>query len=212
MHTVDRYQMIFWFTPFFMMAAGFLTSMLTRFRLTRYGVYLAILFIAFLFDLQSKSFYNDKLDLVFMQFLVWVFADFFWRVVRRKNRVLRIAGLLMGLLLFLWNYHVWILVGPASLNRLWNARVLTEMHAKKTVYYVKKRCPVRFRNSTASNLVLLKRVHPRFLEQRIDLYRIPEGYEGAELSFVWQRVEELETVQVIGNRDTLWTLSEKFPQ
>ena len=212
MHVITPVQMLLWLTPLLMLAAGFLTSMVTRFRLTRYGLYCGILFIAFLFDLQSKSFCNDKYDLLFMQFVVWVFSDFFWRVARRKNRIIRIAGVGIGLLIFIWNYHEWILVGPSSLNRLWNARVLTEKNAKKTVYYVKERCSVGFGKETRCNLVLLKRVYPPFLEQRIDQFQIPEGYGKAEISFVWQRIEELQIVQVIGNRDTLWTLTEKFPQ
>ncbi|MBN1759864.1 MAG: hypothetical protein JW863_16170 [Chitinispirillaceae bacterium] len=212
MHNITSYQMLLWLTPVLMLAVGFLSSMVTRFRFTRYGIYCLILFIAFLFDLQSKSFFNDRYDLIFTQLLVWVFADFFWRMVRRKNRILRIAGLVIGLVVFVWNYYEWIIVGPASLNRLWNAQVLTEKNAKKTVYFVKKRCPVRFRKESTCNLVLLKRVVPSFLEQRIDLFQVPEGYEAANLTFVWQRIEELETVQVIGNNDTLWTLTEKFPQ
>jgi hypothetical protein len=211
MQSISLYQMLLWMTPFFMLGIGFLTSMVKRFRLTRYGIYCIILLIAFLFDLQSKSFCNDKFDLVFTQFVVWVFADFFWRIIRRKNRVVRIIGLTAGLLLFFWNYHEWIFVGPVSLNRLWNAQVVAEKSAKKTVYYVKRRCQARFRKEPVCNLVFLKQVTPAFLEQRIDLFTIPEGYETAQLTFIWQQVEELQTVQVVGNSDTLWTLTEKFP-
>ena len=78
------------------------------------------------------------------------------------------------------------------------------------MYYVKRRCQARFRKEPVCNLVFLKKVTPAFLEQRIDLFAIPEGYETARLTFVWQRVEELQTVQVVGNNDTLWTLTEKF--
>ena len=205
-------QILLWLTPFFMLGAGFLTSMVSRFRLNRYGIYALILFVAFLFDLQSKSFYNDKYDLIFAQLVVWVFADFFWRIIRRKNRYLRIGGFVVGLLLFSWNYHEWILVGPKSLNRLWNAQVLTEKNEKNTIYYVKRRCPIRFRGNSSCNLVLLKKVQPTFIEQRIDLYQMPEGYEKADINFQWQRIEELVTVQIIGDHDTLWTLTEKFPQ
>ena len=206
------YQTLLWIAPLLMLLIGFFTSMVTRFRLARYGVYTVILFIAFLFDLQSKSFLNDKYDLLFSQFFVWVFSDFFWRVFRRKNRILRFTGLGIGLLLFVWNYYEWMLIGPAYLNRVWNAQVLTEKSEKQSLYYVKMRCPVKLGKKTTCNLILFKKTVPQFLEQKIDQFKIPEGYETAVISFAWQRVEELVTVQVIGDRDTLWTLTEKFPQ
>lgn len=206
------YQTLLWAAPLLMLAIGFITSKITRFRLARYGIYTLILFIAFLFDLQSKSFLNDKFDLLFSQFFVWVFSDFFWRVFRRKNRILHFAGLGIGLLLFIWNYYEWLLIGPAYLNSVWNTEIRTEKHEKRSLYFVKERRPAGLGETTTRNLILYKKVVPQFLEQKIDQFEIPEGYETAILSFAWQRVEELVTVQVIGDHDTLWTLTEKFPQ
>ena len=206
------YQTLLWLAPLLMVATGFGTSIITRFRLVRYGIYTLILFIAFLFDLQSKSFFNDKYDLLFSQFFVWVFADFFWRIFRRKNRILHFAGLGIGLLLFIFNYYEWLLIGPAFLNRVWNTRICTEKSEKQSDYFVKERRPVGLGEKTTRNLILYKKSVPQFLEQKIDQFKIPEGYETAVLSFSWQRVEELVTVQVIGDHDTLWTLTEKFQQ
>lgn len=209
---MNALRSIVWFLPFVIVAGGFFTSRITSFRTTRYGIYFGVLFSAFMFDLQSTSFRYDKIDILFYQTVLFVFADFFWRILRNRHLFLRIGALVVGLTLFVWTYHEWVIVGPASLNRLWNAQCLSEYKADKSDYFVKKRCPVKWRDPAACNLILLKTRKLSFLEERIDTFQIPEGYEKSTLSFVWDTSSQLISVQIVGDNDTLWTLGEPLPQ
>ncbi|MBN1576029.1 MAG: hypothetical protein JW913_05720 [Chitinispirillaceae bacterium] len=199
---------IVWCMPFILLAAGFFTSRITAFRLTRYGFYFGVLFCAFLFDLQSTSFRIDKIDILFALLVLFVLSDFFWRVVRSKHLWLRIAALVTGLALFSWNYHEWIIIGPKSLNRLWNSKRLSEFKTKHGLYYVKQRCPEHWRKSAPCDMVLLKTRITPFLEQRLDKYPIPEGYENSTISLVWDTSSQSVSVQMVGDNDTLWTLGD----
>ena len=171
-----------------------------------------MLFCAFMFDLQSTSFRFDKIDILFYQMVLLVFADFFWRIIRNRRLILRISAIVIGLALFVWTYHEWIIVGPASLNRLWNAQCLSTYKAKQREYFIKKRCPVYWKKSARCNLILLKTRKTPIFEERIDKYQIPDGYEGATISFVWDTTAHLVSVQIVGDNDTLWTLGEPLPQ
>lgn len=205
---MDIFRVIVWCIPFILLLTGFFTSRITNYRLTRYGVYCGVLFLAFLFDLQSTSFRFDKVDIFFAQMVLFVVTDFFWRMARSRRLWLRIAALATGLALFTWSYHEWIILGPRSLNRLWDSQKLSECTTKYGLYYVKRRYPEQWRKNAQCNLVLLKTRSLAFLEERLDKYQIPEGYRKSDISFAWDTTSESVSVQIVGDNDTLWTLGD----
>ncbi len=202
-----------WLLPFVIIFASFFTSRIVSYRFTRYLIYFFILFLAFISDLQSISFRYDKIDILFYRAVLFVFADFFWRIVRNRKMYLRIGGIIIGIALFLWNYYEWIIVGPAYLNRLWNSQCVSVCKAKGREYYLKIRRQVYWKDSLAHNILLFKTLNPPILEQRIDKFHVPKGYERSNFSFVWDTTtSNMISVQIVGDNDTLWTLGEPLPR
>ncbi len=205
---------LIWVTPILVLIAGFFASMIKQFRMGRYGIYLGVLFLAFILDLQSTSFKFDVLDFVFSQLVLLVLADFFWRVVRGKAVVLRVIGLITGCVLFGLTYKEWILKGPgpASMQHVQQSKRLSEYKAHNKIFFIKEDRSNNRKSGPVCTLNLLKSGQLSITEQRIDHFEVPFGYENTVFSFAWTTTTESISVQIIGDTDTLWTLGDPLPQ
>lgn len=188
-------------------AAGFLTSTIKRYRYTRLGIYATVLFLAFLFDLQATSFYDDKLDIVFSLMTLLVLADFFWRGVRLKFMIIRYGSLAAGCALFIWAYSGWMLQGPGGIHCRWEKEEVASNAGANGKYHIKEEVVSEKDTTLAREFVLYRNRLLPFLEQQCHEYRIPEGYEKADFSFDWKNADQTVEVQIIGDNDTLWTLT-----
>jgi hypothetical protein len=128
---------VIWFAPFLVIGIGFATSMIRSQRFIRLGVYVLVLFSAFLLDLQATSFYYDKLDIMFSQVTLLVLADFFWRGVRLKFKLIRFGALAAGIAFFAWTYSGWILNGPGMIHLKWEKKDIAFHAGNNGKYYIK---------------------------------------------------------------------------
>lgn len=203
---------IIWSTPICMVLGGFFTSAIKAHRYFRCLTYLVILFWAFLFNLQSTSFKNDVADFAFSQAVLLVCADLFWRMVRRRNRLIRISGVVLGCTCMGLMYGNWIIDGPSSIMQVKRECRLSERKVSAKIYFVKNEWSPRHKKGEPGALLLLKSSALSPIEQRLDRFVLPQGYEAARLSFSWDSGGVPISVQVVGDNDTLWTLSEPMPQ
>ena len=208
---MDIPGLILWLCPLFTVVIAFFTSGIHSFRFRRYAIYLVVLFLAFLFDLQSLSFTSELGDILFAQCTLLMLADFFWRGIRMKNRILRFGALAIALVLFVVGHSDWIRGGPKRVYRFFNSKIVSSSEGKLAGYYVKTRGVLKVQNEEMDKIVLFKRGAFGILEQKLAEYRIPQGYEKAKFSFMWLRSQERIAVQITGDADTLWTLEDPGP-
>lgn len=200
-----------WLLPCIMVAAAFFTSGIKRFRFVRLGVSFAVLFCAFLLDLQSLSFRLDRLDFAFEMLVVFVIADFMWRGVRKRNCVFRIGVLALGVGFFCLRYIDWFVPGTASVGTLKESAHLSVFKAHKRLFFVKEHREFNTKKAQAPNITLYRTFKVSPLEQQMDGFEVPEGYENSSLSFSWIATQQSVSVQIIGDADTLWTLGDPLP-
>jgi hypothetical protein len=196
---------LLWLFPFIIVTAGFFSSNINHFRFGRVGLYVLVFFAAFLFDLQATSFKNDVSDSVFSLIMLLMLSDLFWRIIKLKTKILRIAGVLVGLILFMAFYHDWIADGPEGLARRHSAQVVAKYKNGKHTFYLKKK-QVKNDSLTEQEYALFKERGFHLLEQYCNRYPLPEGYKNAEVSFKWKKKGNITEVRIIGDKDTLWTL------
>jgi len=157
---------LIWTIPLCMVSGGFFTSGIKAYRYARYLLYIAILFLAFLFNLQSTSFKNDAADFIFSQAVLLVCADLFWRIVRRRNRVFRISGVVLGCTCLWLMYGNWIIDGPSSIMQVKREGRLSERKVSAKIYFVKNEWAPRHKKGGATSLLLLKSSRMSPLEQQ----------------------------------------------
>ena len=130
---------VLWLLPLVLVGAGFLLSGVKKFRFGRLGGMVAVFLAAFLQDLQATSFRNDTLDSIFSLFVLMVFTDLFWRIIRLKTKIVRVVGLLTGIILFTVFYGDWISGGPKNIFTKHSAKIISEYKNGKQAYFIKRR-------------------------------------------------------------------------
>jgi hypothetical protein len=200
-----------WLLPCIVVAAAFFTSGIKRFRFGRLGIYFVVLFSAFLLDLQSLSFRVDRIDFALEMTVLFVIADFFWRGIRKRNTVFRIGVLALGLGFFCLKYIDWFFAGTASVDALKETMHLSTFKAHQKIFFVKEHLEFSLKKARSPNITLYRTFKVSPLEQQIDRFEVPEGYENTPLSFSWTTTPQSVSVQIIGDSDTLWTLGDPLP-
>lgn len=208
---MDSLGFVVWIVPVITIVVAFFTSGIIVFRFQRYVLYLLVLFCAFLFDLMSLSFKKDAIDLIGSQITLLTLADFFWRGVRMKNRFLRYSSLILGLVLFIAGYMDWIRGGPLRVYRFFDSTIASCSEGNYAGYYVKIRGILKLKTEGSDKIVLFKKGPFGILEKKCVQYSIPEGYEKAQFTYHWLKLEDHVAVQITGDSDALWTIADPGP-
>lgn len=196
---------VVWILPLILAAVAFLTSGIRGFRFVRLGVYVAVFLAAFLLDLQATSFKYDVLDSIFSLLVLLVFGDMIWKIIRLKTKILRVVGLLAGIVLFIAFYGSWIIGGPKGVAQKHSTEISSGFKIGKQAYYIKKRLSSAD-SSTRQEYILYKVRCFSLMEQYCKKYSLPEGYAKANVTFDWKKRGNIADVRIIGDNDTLWTL------
>jgi len=203
MNVVDD---VLWFFPLVLVAVGFLTSRIKGFKFGRLAIYVVVFLAAFLLDLLATSFKQDVLDSIFSLIVLMVFADLFWKIIRLKTKIVRVVGLLTGMVLFIIFYGSWVVSGPKGMAVKLSTEIVSYYKNGKHSYYIKKRQAVED-TVVKPEYVLFKVRGFSLLEQYCNKYSLPEGYENAIVSFNWKKRGDITEVNIIGDSDTLWNLN-----
>jgi hypothetical protein len=206
---MDSYSLIIWICPFFTIISAFFTSKIKQFQNQRYTFYFIVLFIIFLLNLQTISFTNDIIDLIFTQIVLLVVADFFWRSIFMKSTFFRNSMLIIAILLLAVTYRNWTLGGPKRVGGYYTTSIVTHSTGQYKGYYVKQRQSIMKSNS--SSMELYKERMVAILEKKLSSYTIPEGYRNSTFTFKWHIFNHRIAVCIIGDKDTLWTLTDPGP-
>lgn len=200
---------ILWLAPVLASATGVLLSLIKDFRKIRYCVYFVILFIAFLFDLMSLSFTSDIMDTVFLLIVALSLSEIYWKLFRFKNRVFYTLSVVIGLFIFIFAFKPWFSGGPENVKRNWESQIVSE-HTRHAVKYTVKEIKVLNKKRLLRKFRVNKNSKYLPLEKLIGTYTVPEGYYNAEFRFNWTTKENKFGVDLIGDKDVLWTIGEGF--
>ncbi len=199
-------DLILWMAPFIVVLAGLGLSRIKAMRSQRYVFYAVILFIAFLIDLNSLKFSNFRLDIALSLSVTLIVSEFFWRMVRSRNKVFFTTSLVIGILIFGYQFRQWIISGPVNASYLWESQVASEHSTKDAKYKLIEPFKMKYANGRTFKLYKCLKYLP--MEKFMEKYTTPQGYERAEFSFRWYIKNGAVMVDIIGNSDTLWTLKE----
>lgn len=200
------FDYFFWLSPVFMIISGVLLAHTIIFIRQRYVIYAVVLFLAFLFDLTGISFISDIADKVLLLTATAIITEFYWRIFcLNRNRLLRSVSIMIGIGLFLLSFNSWIFSGANNANL--KSEILSRYQIKDKTYIIKE-----FKNPEdgyARTFSLNKCLKHFPLEKFLKSYKIPDGYENAEFKFQWVLRKNILCVDIIGDKDQLWTLDEE---
>lgn len=199
--------MFLWVVPFLILPGGYLLFRLKRGRVIRYWIYFAILFCSFLFDLTGTSFRIDFFDILLFLGTTLTLCEFFWWLHFIKNKTLFSVVFLGALTFFILSYHEWILLGPQKISTLWESEIVDSFKGKTGNYRIKEKKNIED-GKTIRVFYLYKEMNSPFFEQIIGLFTVPADYKKAIFSFKWRNTAQGVRLDMIGDRDTLWTLGE----
>ncbi len=201
-----------WLAPFLVVSTGFCFSRIKKMRSLRYVSYAVILFIAFLTDLNSLKFSNYRLDIALFLSVTLIFSEFFWSIIRFRNKVFIAISLVTGILVFGYIFRLWFINGPDQICSFWKSQVVSE-YSRSTdpgstaKYKIREQVKRQKGDRTFKLYKCLKHVP---MEKLLGKFRAPEGYGNAQFSFRWYVKNGTVMVDLIGDSDTLWTLKEEF--
>lgn len=204
-------EIILWLAPLFIIIAALFTSAIKKYTYQRYSIYFVMILSAFLLDLQSLSFPVDILDTLFSLIVLLIVADFFWRGIRLKHKLLKALSLLIGLILLVITYKTWVLEGPKTVKQHIFSKVLEHSCPPVKGFHIKQRALLATDTTATSCLELYKKRTFSLLEQKLSTYAIAEGYENATFAFRWRFFEHRIAADVIADPDTIWTLTDPGP-
>ncbi|MCX7726644.1 MAG: hypothetical protein N2053_07320 [Chitinispirillaceae bacterium] len=196
--------------PSLVVVIGYFTSKITSHREIRYLISFLILLLAFITDLQSFSFSSYYGDLIFSIIVSSVFSDIVWRFYKRKNKILKVGALTVGVILFASEYHDWILSGPINIDKITKDNILSYSKKGDKIYCTKMHCSRYTKISKRCDIKLIRCFPLKIFEKEIESYKVPKGYENADFTFRWDTTGRDIAAYVIGNKDTLWTLGKRF--
>ncbi|KMQ50435.1 hypothetical protein CHISP_2682 [Chitinispirillum alkaliphilum] len=197
--------------PLLVVTLGYFLCKCKLLKTQRVILYLLVLFMSFVLDLTGVSFQNDLFN-VFLYFsALTIIAEIIWRIYlsNKKNLFKRLAATLLSSYIIL--NILWLIFSPAPKSRISAEQIDTYTFNNKT-YTLKKRVSRKI-IGYPRHVVTLNRVVPSTpFEKQIDKYVTAEGYFFSEYSFNWGSDSRNVWVDLIGDKDTLWTLSEKTEQ
>lgn len=205
---MNFWEFVLWLAPVFIVAGGLFLSNLKKIRTLRYVFYSLVLFTAFLIDLNNVIFSNYKLNMILFLVVSLFFSEFFWKMLRSKKRILVILSVISGLLLFAFEYKDWVFTGPTHFRVLWESPVVSEYKKENEIY--KLRESVKSACDKSRIFKLYKCTGFLTLEKYKDQFKVPEGYRNAQFHFRWHHKASGVSVDLIGESDTLWTLSQRI--
>jgi hypothetical protein len=193
-----------WSLPLLIIPVSLIVSRYFPFKKLRYGCYAVILAAAFVFNLFNASFWNEIADTSMHLLITFIFADFFWNVLRIKNRRIVLSFIVMGAIVFGIIHFRWIVSGPLQVDKFINpgpVSLFTREGVEQNLFYLGK--PARI-------LTLARKFEKWPFEKEIHSYRTPDGFYGTNFTYKWSETDQGARVDLRTAGYTLWTMGEGF--
>jgi hypothetical protein len=184
-------NVLLWLVPVVILPASFLAYRFLPFRSLRYYGW------------------NEIVDTGLFFLVNFIFADYFWNIVKVKNRRLVISLVIIGVGIFGAIHCNWIAAGPANAWKLWNPGAVSSYTLGQVQYAVKDRDLFRI-IKPARILTLSQRLGKWPLEKQIHAYRTPEDFSRTIFNYKWSETDQGVRVDLGTAGYTLWTMGEGF--
>jgi hypothetical protein len=200
---------LLWVAPLFIVPLSYFFYRYMPLRKFRYYFYLLVLLTAFFLNLFQISFWNELFDTVEFIVVNFIFAEFFWNLLRMKARKLFRVLFVIALCLFAFGLRHWIMAGPDHATELWKPVTASTYRCGQVNYAVREHNrfagdhPVRL-------LVLARQVGNMPFEKQISIYHTPKGFGDAKFSYQWSKTDQGVRLDLHAAGYHLWTMGEGF--
>ena len=202
-------NILLWLVPLLIIPLSWSFYKYVPFRKPRYVLYVAVLTVAFVLDLNHVSFRNGTIDTVFLMLVCFVVAEFFWNIrLVAKGKQFSVL-LIIAICLYGAYYRHWIAAGPPNAPKLWNPVVMSAFKAENAEYRVLEQ-DLFDRRHPAREIRLLKKAGFLPLEKQINAYRTPEGFYLTPFSCKWSITPVGVRADIYDKDRKEWTLGEGF--
>jgi len=199
-----------WFIIPAIISAGFVVDRVAPCKRARYPLYIALLLMLFVFDLNNISFRYNAVNAVIYLLVLIIIVEAVLNCVRKKSRLLLGGALALFVPVFLYVYAALLLIVPLPChnNSGGVVNVYEECGGKR--YVLAKRLTFDpFRPAWVYGLNRDIRHTP--LKKQVDKYVTPNGYLEAGFSQQWRCLGDGRAqVGLIADGYTLWVLEDKI--
>lgn len=202
-------KLLVWLVPLFVIPVSYAFYRYVPLRKARYYFYIVVLIAAFFLNLFQISFWNELFDTVEFIFVNFICAEFFWNLLRVKNRKLFRVFLVFALCLYGFGLNRWIVAGPNHAWELWKPRTASVYHRGSDNYAVREHVLFTVVHP-ARLLVLSKQLGTLPFEKQISRYRTPGGFGYADFTYKWSETSQGVRLDLHTAGYRLWTMGEGF--
>jgi hypothetical protein len=202
-------KLLLWSIPLMIVPASYVSFRYVPFRKVRWRCYAAVLAGAFVLNLPGISFWNEFFDAVELVCVNFILAEYFWILLKVKNRRLFRVLLLAALCAYGVEFRHWLAAGPGHALELWNAPAASTYRRGNDVYAVREYglyASVR----PARSIVLWKKLGAWPFEKQIKSYRTPAGFGDIGITYRWSETNEGVRLDIHAAGYRLWTMGEGF--
>lgn len=198
-----------WSVPLLVIPASYLSWRYLPFRKVRWCFYALILIAAFILNFMQVSFWNGLFDAVELMLVNFICAEFFWNLLKVKNRQLFRVVFLIALCAYGFEFRHWLAAGPNHAAKLWDPPAADTFRRGSDSYAVREY--VLYASIIpARSVVLWKRLGKWPFEKQIKSYRTPAGFGDAVISYQWSETSDGVRLDLHAAGYRLWTMGEGF--
>ena len=202
-------KLLLWSIPLALVPASWVFYRYVPFRRVRWWCYAAVLAGAFALNLPRISFWNEFLDAVELMCVNFILAEYFWILLKVKNRRFFMVLLVIALCGYGFELRHWFAAGPGHALELWNTPAASTYRHGGNVYAVRE-YGLYASAQPARSIVLWKKLGKWPFERQIKSYRTPAGFGDVAITYQWSETNEGVRLDLHAAGYRLWTMGEGF--
>jgi hypothetical protein len=198
-----------WFIILAVVAIGIVADRVAPYKRVRYPLYIVLLLMAFIFDLNKVSFRHAAADAALYFLIMVIIVEIILICVRKKSLLLIGGAFVLLVPVFLYVYAALLLIVPLPCHEK-SGGVVGVYEACGGKKYVLVNRPSFDPFKPARVYSLNKEIRYTPLKKQVDRYTPPKGYIEARLYPQWQCLGDgRANADLIVDGYTIWTLEDK---
>jgi hypothetical protein len=198
-----------WFIILAIVSVGFAVDRAAPYKRARYPLYIVLLLMLFIFDLNKISFRSNVVNAILYFFVMVIIVEVVLICVRKRSRLLLGGAFVLLVPVFLYVYAALLLIVPLPCHDRGGGVVGTYEACGGKRYVLTKR--LSFDPLKPTRVYGLNRdIRYTPLKKQVDRYSAPKSYLEAEFSPQWQCLSDGRArADLVVDGYTLWTLEDK---
>ncbi len=198
-----------WFIIMAIIAVGITVDRAAPYKRVRYPLYIVLLLMLFIFDLNKVSFRHNAVNAVMYFFVLVIIVEVFIICVRKKSMLLIGGAFVLFVPVFLYVYAAFLLIVPLPCHKGSGEVVGAYEACGGHRYVLTKR--LSFDPLKPACVYSLNRdIRHTPLKKQVDEYSTPGGYLEASFSPQWRCLSDGRAqAELIIDGYTLWVLEDK---